>query len=193
MARLVVRRPDRGDRSLPGASGRGGAFLEGAPDSPGRADVSRRRPSLRVLRLRHALLRQCRDAPGRGRSGSPPEGRRVAGGMPPETPLGTRKALLRPGSPSRRQRVGSAGRRRHPHFSANRAPAPPGRLCADRRGLCRRSRRVAAAFLRSRLRCGVRQKVHSGSCESPFEDSESAPMTDQLARRSSLITPRPLP
>ncbi len=63
LPRTLVRDEDRRDGGVPRAAGSRGAFLGRPAHSPRRADVCGRRAPLRLLRVRHALLRQRRDAP----------------------------------------------------------------------------------------------------------------------------------
>src|SRR5262249_25999840 len=153
----LVRRQDRRDGGVPRSRRRGGALLEGEKNAPGRADVRRRRNSLRLLRLRHALLRQRRDAPG-GRSA----------GRPPARGRGSRRsaaeAPLRPGAALRRARGHGGGERPRPgpgrEVSDLRGSAKTALdrcLGADRGGLCGRGRGVAASLFRSGIAGGFRQ------------------------------------
>ena len=87
----LVRRPHRRDGGLPRRGGSGVALLRRPPHRPRRADVRRRRPPLRLPRLRNAPLRQRRHAPRGRRRGRPPARRRGPGRAPPRLMSGPGK------------------------------------------------------------------------------------------------------
>ncbi len=159
LQRSLVWRPHRRDGGVPGHGRRSGAFLEGEKDIPCRAHVRRRRHPVCLLHLRDALLRQRRHAPsGRPSGRSPARGGR-AGRSTRAPAVGAGEALRRSGCDAIGERLGSGSRRSVPDSPAPRETPVDRSLATGRRGLRRRSRRLAAQILRPLFRGGLGQEV----------------------------------